>query len=375
MEKSQNRVGRLISAGSADSDILYGSGFNAPDEFLYYEADGKPYIAVSVLELSRAMDEAHNHVTVLDRGDIIRKAGKRNLLLSLPEYTGIDEWIVPCSFPVGYADMMRAEGIKIRVADGDFFPERAIKNEEEIEKIRQAMKTTENAMRMAQDMIRQASVNCHNMLVRKNGELLTSEYVRSEIEAEFKRQGYTADRTIIAGGKQGSAPHCIGEGPLRAGEPIVCDIFPRCDANGYWGDMTRTFCKGKPVNPKTERAFISVLKASEKSLAMLKAGVVGADVHNSAARSMEADGFIAHKNADGIPCGFIHGLGHGLGLDIHEQPRLSPANPQPLPAGAVVSVEPGLYDPEWGGIRLEDLVVIREDGCENFCTMEKELIV
>jgi len=102
---------------------------------------------------------------------------------------------------------------------------------------------------------------------------------------------------------------------------------------------------------------------------------VGADVHNCAARSMEADGFTAHKNADGIPCGFIHGLGHGVGLDIHEQPRLSPGNPNPLPAGAVVSVEPGLYDPEWGGIRLEDLVVIREDGYENLCTMEKELIV
>jgi len=204
---------------------------------------------------------------------------------------------------------------------------------------------------------------------------LTSEYVRSEVEAEFKRQGYTADRTIIAGGKQGAAPHCIGEGPLRAGEPIVCDIFPRSDRTGYWGDMTRTFCKGKPVNPKTERAFASVLKAAEKSLAMLKAGAVGADVHNCAARSMEADGFTAHKNADGIPCGFIHGLGHGVGLDIHEQPRLSPGNPNPLPAGAVVSVEPGLYDPEWGGIRLEDLVVIREDGYENLCTMEKELIV
>ena len=375
MEKSQNRVGRLISAGSADSDILYGSGFNAHDEFLYYEADGKQYIAVSVLELSRAMDEAHSHVIVRDRNDIIRKTGKRDILLGLPEYTGINEWIVPDSFPVAYADRMRNAGIIVRTMDGDFFPERAIKNEEEIEKICHAMKTTENAMRMVQEMIRQAGVNCHNMLVRKDGELLTSEYVRSEVEAEFKRQGYTADRTIIAGGAQGAAPHCIGEGPLRAGEPIVCDIFPRSDRTGYWGDMTRTFCKGKPVNAKTERAFASVLKAAEKSLAMLKAGAVGAEVHNCAARSMEADGFTAHKNADGIPCGFIHGLGHGVGLDIHEQPRLSPGNPNPLPAGAVVSVEPGLYDPEWGGIRLEDLVVIREDGYENLCTMEKELIV
>ena len=108
MEKSQNRVGRLISAGSTDSDILYGSGFNAHDEFLYYEADGKQHIAVSVLELSRAMDEAHPHVIVQDRNDIIRKTGKRDILLGLPEFTGINEWIVPDSFPVAYADRMRS---------------------------------------------------------------------------------------------------------------------------------------------------------------------------------------------------------------------------------------------------------------------------
>jgi Xaa-Pro aminopeptidase len=153
---------------------------------------------------------------------------------------------------------------------------------------------------------------------------------------------------------------------------VVADIFPRSDRTGYWGDMTRTFVKGK-ASEIVRKAFDAVKQASEESLKMLKAGVPGADVHRTAARTMENLGFRTGRDANGIPCGFIHGLGHGVGLDIHENPRLSPANPNPLAAGSVVSVEPGLYDPSWGGIRLEDLVLVTEDGYENFCTMPKEL--
>lgn len=373
-----NRICRLISAPGSNSDILYGSGFNAADEFTYFEIDGKRFIAVSVLEFSRALEEAKEGVTVLDRMDIIRSlpqdAPCRDFFVALSKKYDVSRWIVPDSFPLGYADLLRKNGIDVEPVHGDFFPQRAEKTPDEIRKIRHAMKVTQNAMVSVRDMIESASVNTHGMLVRKNGDLLTSEFVRREVEAEFKRQSYTADRTIIAGGIQGSAPHCIGEGPLPAGKPIVCDIFPRSDETGYWGDMTRTFCKGKAA-PVVVRAYESVRRASEKALAMLKAGIVGADVHVCAARSMESDGFTAHKNANGIPCGFIHGLGHGVGLDIHEQPRLAPSNKHPLECNSVVSVEPGLYDPDWGGIRLEDLVLVTKDGYENFCTMEKELEV
>lgn len=372
-KECQNTAGRLIAAGSANADIRYGSGFNAADEFIYFECGGKKYIAVSVLEFSRALEEAKEDVQVVENS-VIRKAfpGEKTFLNALSKYYGISEWAVPGTFPLAYADALRENGVSVKPVDGDFFPERAVKTEDELQKLRDVMKITEDAMRQVQDMIKSAGVNCHGMLTRKNGDLLTSEYIRREVEAGFKRRSCTADRTIIAGGKQGAAPHCIGNGPIYAGTPVVCDIFPRSDENGYWGDMTRTFCKGK-AQPVVLRAFESVLKASEKSLAMLKAGVTGESVHSCAARSMEADGFIARKNANGIPCGFIHGLGHGVGLDIHEQPRLSPANKNPLPANAVVSVEPGLYDPDWGGIRLEDLVIVRNDGYENLCTMEKEL--
>ncbi len=373
MEKIQKETqGRLIAADSSDADIRYGSGFNAADEFIYFEKGDQRFAAVSILEFSRALEEVKEDVKVIETAAIRKKYPKDDFLVALSKCYGITEWIVPDRFPLGYAENLRKNRIAVRTAEGDFFPERAVKTADELEKIRQVMQITENAMRMVQDMIRSASVNTHGMLVRKNGDLLTSEWVRREIEAEFKRQSCTANQTIIAGGVQGAAPHCIGEGPLPAGMPIVCDIFPRSDETGYWGDMTRTFCKGA-AKPVVRRAFESVRTAAEKSLAMLRAGVTGESVHVCAARSMEADGFTAHKNADGIPCGFIHGLGHGVGLDIHEQPRLSPSNKQPLPVNAVVSVEPGLYDPAWGGIRLEDLVIVTADGYENLCTMEKEL--
>lgn len=372
----KNAFPRLIHASSASSDIRYASGFNAADEFTWCEVGGKKFIVVSALEFARASAEARKDVHVLEFFEVMRalpeNSPERNILLALSHFLHVDFWSVPGDFPLGEADLLRRNGIQVEAVNGDFFPERAVKTPEEIAKIRASMRVTEDAMRFVRDEIASASVSSNGFLVRENGVALTSGFLRRTVESEFKRQSFTADRTILAGGLQGAAPHCIGEGPLPAGFPVVCDIFPRSDETGYWGDMTRTFCKG-PARPVVRKAFSAVKRASGEALSMLRAGVTGAAVHECAARILEEAGFPARKNADGIPCGFFHGLGHGVGLDIHEQPRLSPANPFPLKEHVVVSVEPGLYDPAWGGIRLEDLVVVTNGGCENFCTMEKEL--
>ena len=136
--------------------------------------------------------------------------------------------------------------------------------------------------------------------------------------------------------------------------------------------MTRTFLKGRA--PKhVLRAYRAVRKASETALGMIRAGVAASEVHIAAAKTMEELGFRTGRKRGGMPCGFIHGLGHGVGLEIHEGPRVSPLNTRPLRRGNVVSVEPGLYDPDWGGIRLEDLVAVTGTGCRNFNTMDKEL--
>ena len=374
---SSIRTGCLIAASSSESsDILYATGFSAADEFICADLpEGRRVAVVSSLELQRARKEVRPGVEVMDRADIMRSrkvpAGEKNFFVCLSRCFDIGCWLVPERFPLAYADKLRQAGIAVQAVSGDFFPERAVKRPDEIEHIREAMKVTQDAMYQVQDFLKDSTVGPDGVLIWHE-KPLTCEYIRSEIEAEFKRRGYSAERTIIACGADASAPHCIGSGPVRAHETLVADIFPRCDATGYWGDMTRTFVKGK-ASPVAKKAFEAVLLASNKVLSVLRQGVTGKDMHLLAAAILEEAGFRTGLDGNGVPCGFFHGLGHGVGLDIHENPRLSPANPSPLKAGGVVSVEPGLYDPSWGGIRLEDLAVIREDTCENLCTMPKEL--
>lgn len=371
----KKRTGKLIAASPAVSaDVLYAGGFNAPDEVIYFEAGREKGLILSQLEYARGRQEARKTVTVLNRESFLEDSNDRSdqaVLLNLSRRCGITEWLVPGDFPLLIADFLRSNGIGVLPAKSEFMPKRLVKTASELREIAKAEAVTEDSMRYARDLIRQSKVNSRGYLTL-SGRLFTCDMLRSEIEGFLKSRGYTASQTITSCGRDASQPHNLGSGPLKAGEPIVCDIFPRSDRSGYWGDMTRTFCKGK-ASPIVRKAFLSVLKASETALTMIRAGVCAAEVHIAAAESMAADGFPTGRNQDGIPCGFIHGLGHGLGLEIHEGPRVSPLNRNPLVKGNVVSVEPGLYDPAWGGIRLEDIVAVTENGCRNFNTMEKEL--
>ncbi len=369
--------GRLIvSSTEKSADLLYAGGFNAPDDFVYFETPEKRAIVVSTLELSRAMTEAKDGVQVINRYDILHalpeaEQASAGFYVALSRYAGVDHWQVPADFPLAYADQMRNAGIRVECVSGDFFPQRAVKDEWELQEIRKSMQITENAMMLVQSMIADASVNSHGILELQQ-KILTCDDIRMEVECYFKRHGFTARQTIIACGSDAAAPHNIGRGPVYANETIVADIFPRNDVSGYWGDMTRTFCKGS-ASPMARKAFEAVRQVSENVLKHLKAGIPGVLLHQIAAKTMEEAGFMTGLDQNGKPCGFIHSLGHGVGLDIHEQPRLAVANTRPLPENAVVSVEPGLYYFEWGGIRLEDLVIVKNNGCENLCSMPKEL--
>ena len=245
------------------------------------------------------------------------------------------------------------------------------KNREETAAIQKSVQAAEEMMRLLQYILTEAKANSAGFL-ELAGTVVTSEFLRAELEGNFKKMGYSASRTIIAHGPQGAEPHNIGSGPIRQGEPIVADIFPRSDTTGYWGDMTRTFVKGKAA-PVVKRAFNAVLKASETAKSLLRSGAIASEVHNAASEVLKNAGFQTGRTKEGLPCGFFHGLGHGVGLEIHEAPRVSPLNPKPLQAGNVVSIEPGLYYPEWGGIRLEDLVAVTRDSFRNFNTMGMEL--
>lgn len=367
--------GRLIAASPAVcADVLYAGGFHAPDEVIYFEIGHEKGLILSQLEFARGQSEAKRGVQVLSRESFLEGSADRSdlaVLKNLTDKLGVTRWDVPANFPLALADALRGSDVEICALPDPFFPKRQVKTAAELRKIAEAEAVTEDSMRYARDLIRSAQVNSKGVLTR-NGKVFTCDMLRAEIEGFLKQHGYTAEQTITACGEDASQPHNLGSGPLLAGKPIVIDIFPRSDRSGYWGDMTRTFCKGKAL-PVVRKAFKSVLKASEIAQKMIRAGVCAADVHRAAAELMASDGFLTGHTPDGIPCGFIHGLGHGLGLEIHEGPRVSPINSKPLAAGNVVSVEPGLYHPSWGGIRLEDIVAVTQDGCHNFNTMEKEL--
>ncbi|MBO4630922.1 MAG: aminopeptidase P family protein [Lentisphaeria bacterium] len=363
----------IIASTDESADLLYAGGFNAPDEFLYYETASEKCIVVSPLEYARAVSEVRPGVKVIERSRFLNRENPEDpVSVVLSRTLGIDCWRVPARFPLAEAEKLRSAGIRLSCChDPSFFPEREIKSPTEQNAIQQSQAATEEIMREFRQILIDSKINPQGFLEYR-GRVLTSDFLRMELEGNFKRMGYTASRTIFAHGPQGAEPHNLGSGPIRANEPVVADIFPRSDLTGYWGDMTRTYVKGK-ASPVVKRAFKAVLAASEAAKKLLRAGVSGAEAHQTAADILIRAGFPSGCSRDGKPCGFFHGLGHGVGLEIHENPRLSPLNPKPLQSGNVVSVEPGLYYSDWGGIRLEDLVVVTSDSCRCFNTMEMEL--
>jgi len=188
--------------------------------------------------------------------------------------------------------------------------------------------------------------------------------LRGEIEAEISRRGGIALGTITAPGRQGADPHQVGWGPIAAHQPIVIDIFPRSQRSGYYGDLSRTLVKGQ-ASDTVQRAFAAVAEAQKRAVAVLAPGRCPRAVHQLVVDYFAEQGYLTEYGQGRLPCGFFHSTGHGLGLEVHEAPGLNLRESLPLQSGNILTVEPGLYYPEWGGIRLEDVVVLRAEGCEN----------
>jgi Xaa-Pro aminopeptidase len=283
---------------------------------------------------------------------------------------------VPPDFGVVYADELRARGVTITPEGKLFDGLRRAKTQGEIEHIQKTQEAVEAACAHAVGILEEAEVVKDGTL-KWRGETLTSEGLRGEIDVELLRRGCSADGTIVAGGAQGADPHERGHGPLKAGESIIVDIFPVDLSTRYYSDMTRTFVKGEP-NEGLQKMYDAVLESQEAALSMVKAGVNGKDVHNKVAEVLHEAGYKTnvHDQEKGKPLteGFFHGTGHGVGLEIHEAPRVSLANDELIP-GDVISIEPGVYDPKIGGVRIEDLVVVTEDGCRNLTEFPKRFVL
>ncbi len=369
-----NKAILLIADSERDADMLYAAGLFVPDPFTFLQVAGRTTIMMSDLEIDRARTQSKvdEVVSLTDYSDRAKKNGNANPglidavseLLRERDVQGIS---VPNSFPLGYADRLRERGFEVAPKEDPFWDQRPVKTDDEVATIAGVSRHTEDALRMAFGILADASVK-DGLLHGPEGPL-TSEYIRKRIHVYLLERDCIAQHTIVAGGVQGCDPHNGGSGPLHPGEPIIFDLFPKSTKTGYFADITRTVAKG-PVSNAFRRLYDTVLEGQEIALTRVRAGVDGQEIHREVERLFESRGYeTGAKN--GRMQGFFHGTGHGFGLEIHEPPRISKVS-QTLVAGHVVTVEPGLYYPDLGGgVRIEDNVVVTENGCVNLTRLEK----
>jgi len=371
--------GYMIDADSTDSDQYYLSGFDAPDPFVTLYT-GEVHLLPRGLEYGRAKQEARadtiQRKSEFGYGEKAEEFGRtearHRVLAEFLRSHGVESIAAPPRFPLRTADGLRELGIDVTVdEDGVITEIRARKSDEEIEHVREAQRANEAAMARAEQLLAESTVEGGQLV--HDGEPLTSERVRAEIEMTLLRNGCALDETIVSCGADAADPHDRGSGPLHADESIIVDIFPQNKTTKYHADMTRTFCRGDPGETLQEWYDVTA-KAKEAALDALEPGVTGADVHDAVCDVYEAAGHTTLRENPTAETGFIHGTGHGVGLDVHELPMVSPGG-DTLEPGNVVTIEPGLYDPEVGGVRIEDLVVVTEDGYENLTDYEERFVV
>ncbi|MBO7741564.1 MAG: aminopeptidase P family protein [Victivallales bacterium] len=377
MTASCNRL--IIAASEKCADLKYQTGFSAPDSFLWFQTENRNAALFSSLEYGRASKQCRPEVTAVpipqlrqwlglpedrDAASALNRFSMQ--VKTISEATGVTSWRVPPDFPLEIAEQLAEMGIQVKTLR-PFAPERQIKSAAEIEAIGKAQRIAEAGLAAADEMLRRAETAPDGTLML-DGAILTAERLRATVENTIASLGGSATGTITAPGPQGADPHQQGEGPIRAGEPIVIDIFPSDSSTGYFGDLTRTRVKGT-ASDTVRKAYQCVLNAQKTALENIMPGKICADIHNMVADYFKAQGYeTGFSEEQKAYHGFFHGLGHSLGLEIHESPSLSPACKEPLRPGHVVTVEPGLYYPEWGGIRIEDTVAVTENGIRNLTT-------
>ncbi len=368
----------IIDSSENNSDLFYKTHFMVPDPVIFIEHGSEKIIVLNDLELERGKEEASVD-TVISLSDCINKLSsskKKNYNpVDIVELIFKERKIITAdvqkTFPVFYADELRKRKFKVAVSKDHFlFPSRLKKSDEEVTKIKKALSATTQAMNIAIKMVSESKIKNQKLYYKKA--VLSSELIKKEINSYLAGKGFNASHTIVAGGVQGSMPHNTGSGELPPDWPIVIDIFPKSQETGYFGDMTRTVVKGNP-SKKLKRMYKTVLDGQKLGISMIKDGVKSKEIHSSIVDLFEKNGFTTEAK-DGKPQGFIHSTGHGLGLDIHEPPRVG-KNGAVLEAGNVVTVEPGLYYQDLGGIRIEDVVLVTKDGNINLTRCQKKFIV
>lgn len=353
----------VVALGSArdNPDISYVTGLRMPDSVVYLQQGQKKHLVVPLLDRELARRVAPGIKVYSPDALKIPRTGCSPLsqwLMGLLRKLAIRTLTVAADFPVGTADYLRRAGFRLQIADGPLFPARALKTPTEVARIGECQRAAVRAMRAAIRLIARSQPD-HRGRLRIRGRLLTSAYLRRVIHQLLMDRNCVGDGTIVACGAHAVMPHNVGQGPLRAHESIIIDIFPRHLAHGYHGDLTRTVVRGT-ASAELKKMYFAVKAAQAAALAEIRAGVSVGRVHKVAATVLARRGFKSGL-LDGKAQGFIHSTGHGIGLAIHEAPALSRGR-QRLRAGQVLTVEPGLYYFRHGGVRIEDTVLITRRG-------------
>lgn len=352
----------LYASTHHSADMLYFGRVEVHDPFIAFGLPGGKKVTVqSALEFGRVKKTGgFDRVLPLEacraraRLKFGPKAGVAEIIATLAKEYGIRRFRVADDFPAHLYLKLSKLGVKLELAGGLLFPEREIKTAAEAEQIREGNRLCAVGFTVVEKILRGARIQGRTL--RHRGKVLTSESLRFDLETAIREQGGDPRDTIVAGGDQACDPHERGSGPLRPHELIIVDVFPRVLKSGYFGDMTRTYLKGRPREVQ-RRMVATVREAQLRAIRAIRAGVDGRDVHGLVSSCFTDAGYETRHGKQGS-VGYIHGTGHGLGLEVHDPGRISPALSTPLKLGSVLTVEPGLYYPGLGGCRWEDVVQV-----------------
>jgi Xaa-Pro aminopeptidase len=351
------------------------------DPFLFGLIDGRPHVMVSTLERERVaavLPEAELH----DLNDYgikdLRESGLSHdevwleLTSRVAAAMGVREARVDAEFPVLVADRLRADGIALTPDPELFAARRRSKAAWELEGIRRAQRAAEAGMAAAAHLLGEAEVDGDRLTV--GGEPLIAERVRAAARDECAARGAPTPPDVIVASVWQGFGHEAGSGPLPANLPIQVDLWPRDEQSGCWADMTRTFVVGE-VSAAVRAQAALVRDGLEQVRAATRPGITGRELHAITCEVFEAAGHRTQRTGPGDDPteGFQFSLGHGVGLQVHEEPGLGQIGRSPLVAGDVLAVEPGLWERELGGVRYEDLLLVTDDGCETLTEYPYEL--
>lgn len=363
----------FIAASEQDSNLYYATKFIAPDPFIYLEIKGERILVMNDLEMDRARSQASVD-RVLSFSEIERRArdhgvaapGSVDIIHVVLRDARIKHVLVPANFPFSHAARLQELGYQVHAKPDPFYEQRVVKTAEEVRHIEAAQRATEEAVSAAHTLLRQATIVGEQLWL--DGSPLTSERIKKHINVKLMESDCVAQHTIVAGGEQACDPHNEGSGPLPAHRSIIFDVFPRSATTRYFADMSRTVVRGTP-HQELQKLYAIVKDAQEEAITKIKDGADGMKIHRGICDRFEKAGYKTGL-VNGRMQGYFHGTGHGVGLDIHEAPRISRTGSL-LQEGHVVTVEPGLYYPGLGAVRIEDMVLVTRDGCRNLTDFPK----